>query len=109
MLAGGALSGSASRHPVASSSVNPIASAPEYEQDVASAQAYSWLVEEGSVSSLVEAALRFAISKPQISTALIGVSTLEQLDQAIDSVERGALSADLLTRIGIVRNRTYAP
>ncbi len=99
ILAGGALSGATERHPVASTSVNPIASEQDYSADVARGRRYSFLVEKGVVSNLVEAAVRFAASKPGVSTALLGISSLDQLEQAVHCVERGPLPADALENI----------
>jgi len=99
ILAGGALSGIPERHPVASQSVNPIASEPAYRDDVARTQRFTFLVEDGVVSNLVEAAVRFAVSQPGISTALVGISSRDQLEQAVKYVERGPLSVDALERI----------
>jgi aryl-alcohol dehydrogenase-like predicted oxidoreductase len=99
ILAGGALSGAPERHPVASTSVNPIASEQEYSSDVVRARRYSFLVEKGVVSNLVEAAVRFAVSKPGVTTALLGISSLDQLERAIQYVERGPLPADALEHI----------
>ena len=105
ILAGGALSGAAERHPVASTSVNPIASEQEYSADVARARRYSFLVEKGMVSNLVEAAVRFVVSKPGISTALMGISSLDQLGKAVQYVERGPLPADVLENIRAAGSR----
>ena len=99
ILAGGALSGTKERHPVASQSVNPIASEPAYPDDVARAQRYAFLVEDGFVSNLVEAAVRFAVSKPGVSTALVGISSRDQLEQAVQYVERAPLPVDALENI----------
>jgi L-galactose dehydrogenase/L-glyceraldehyde 3-phosphate reductase len=99
ILAGGALSGSTERHPVASKSVNPIASEPAYSDDVARAQRYTFLVKDGVVSNLVEAAVRLAISQSGVSTALLGISSRDQLEQAVKDVERGPLSVDTLEHI----------
>ncbi|MDI7259737.1 MAG: aldo/keto reductase [Thermodesulfobacteriota bacterium] len=99
ILAGGALSGTMGRHPVAAKSVNPIASEQEYSADVDRARRYNFLVEEGHVSSLVEAAVRFVVSKSGVSTALLGFSSQDQLEEAVKYVERGPLSADTLERI----------
>ncbi|MGA2958002.1 MAG: aldo/keto reductase [Thermodesulfobacteriota bacterium] len=99
ILAGGALSGTPARHPVASQSVNPIASEQAYSADVARAQRYTFLVEDGRVSNLVEAAIRFVVSKPGVSTALLGISSRDQLEQAVEYVERGPLSGDALEHI----------
>jgi aryl-alcohol dehydrogenase-like predicted oxidoreductase len=99
ILAGGALSGALERHPVAAKSVNPIASEQAYSADVARAQRYTFMVEDGGVSNLVEAAVRFVISKPGVSTALLGISSRDQLEQAVKYVERGPLSAEPLEHI----------
>jgi aryl-alcohol dehydrogenase-like predicted oxidoreductase len=99
ILAGGALSGATERHPVASTGVNPIASEQEYSADVVRARRYVFLVEKGVVSNLVEAAVRFVVSKPGVSTALIGISSLDQLEKAVQYVERGPLPGDALEHI----------
>ncbi|MEZ4615371.1 MAG: aldo/keto reductase [Caldilineaceae bacterium] len=98
VLAGGALSGVMERHPVAAPAPNPIASAENYADDVAAAQRFSWLVSEGHVDNLVEGAIRFVISKPQVSTALVGVSNLDQLEAAVRYAERGALVDEVVAR-----------
>ncbi len=99
ILAGGALSGTPERHPVASTWVNPIASEEIYGDDVARARQYSFLVEEGAVGNLVEAAIRFVMSHEHVSTALLGISSLEQLEAAVKYVERGPLSKETLVKI----------
>jgi aryl-alcohol dehydrogenase-like predicted oxidoreductase len=99
VLAGGALSGTPDRHPVAARSVAPIATERDYAADVAQARRFAFLVEDGTVKSLVEAAIRFVISKPEISTALVGVSSLEQLDHAVECANRGPLPAEALGRL----------
>jgi aryl-alcohol dehydrogenase-like predicted oxidoreductase len=105
ILAGGALSGATERHPVASTSVNPIASEQEYSADVGRARRYAFLVEKGIVSNLVEAAVRFVVSKPGVSTALMGISSLDQLEKAVQYVERGPLPADALENIRVAGSR----
>jgi aryl-alcohol dehydrogenase-like predicted oxidoreductase len=99
ILAGGALSGTTERHPVAAKWVNPIASETFYSADVARARQYEFLVEEGRAENLVEAAVRLAISNSGVATALLGISSLDQLEQAVRYVERGPWPADALERI----------
>lgn len=99
VLAAGALSGGDGRHPLASQAVEPMGSSPDYRGDVAVAQRLMPLVREGHVASLVEAALRFAISNPAISTALIGFSDLGQVDEAAAIAGKGPLPARTLDRI----------
>jgi aryl-alcohol dehydrogenase-like predicted oxidoreductase len=99
VLAGGALSGVATRHPVAVETVEPIASGPDYAEDVARAQALRVLVDDGHVGSLVEASLRFAIGHPHVSTVLLGYSSLEHLEYAAAAVAKGPLPAPTLARL----------
>jgi len=99
VLAGGALSGGAERHPVAVPEVEPIASGPDYATDVRHAQALRVLVAEGHAGSLVEASLRFAISSDAMSTVLLGYSDLEHLEYAAASVARGPLPPAALARL----------
>jgi aryl-alcohol dehydrogenase-like predicted oxidoreductase len=92
VLAGGALSGQLARHPIAIPSVAPIASGPDYAADAARARAFEPLVAQGHAGSLVEAALRFAVTGPALSTVLIGCSDLAQLEFAAAAVNKGPLS-----------------
>ena len=102
ILAAGALSGTTERNPVAAQSVSPIATENLFEEDVKRAQVFRFLVQDGYVKNLVEAAIRFAMSKPEISTALVGLSSLEQLEQAVACAEIGPLPDDALNRLGKV-------
>ncbi|MFC1719245.1 aldo/keto reductase, partial [Candidatus Poribacteria bacterium] len=102
VLAAGALSGTTERHPVAAQSVSPIATGDNYQADVERSKAFRFLIEDGYVSNLVEAAIRSAISKPEISTALVGTSSLEQLEQAVAYAEIGPLPPEALDRLNEV-------
>lgn len=99
VLAGGALSGVETRHPIAMAAVAPIASGPDYRADVARAGRFETLVAAGHVGSTVEAALRFAISSPAMTTVLIGTSTLQELEIAAAAVEKGPLPTAALDRL----------
>ena len=98
-LAGGALSGSEQRHPLAMQSVDPIGSAPDFAGDVARAKALEPLVNDSGSSSLTELAERFVIAHPAVSTMLVGYSTLDHLEAAIAAVNKGPLTEPALTRI----------
>jgi len=102
VLAAGALSGVANRHPVAIPSVAPIGSGRDYDEDLRRTADFQFLVTEGSVESLVEAALRFVLSKDGVSTALVGFSSLEQLQKSAEWASRGALPGQVLDRISQV-------
>ena len=81
-------------------SVPPIGSAPDFAGDVARARTLEPLVKESGSASLAEMAQRFVISNPNVTTMLVGYSTLDQLDQALAAVAKGALSAETLKKIG---------
>jgi len=98
-LAGGALSGTLERHPVAVPSVEPIASGPDYATDVERARRLDVLVREGHAASLVDAALRFAAAGPGVSTVLLGCSSLAHLEEAARALERGPLPGAALDRV----------
>ncbi len=103
ILAGGALSGSATRQSNASPAPPPIGTATSFDDDVARARRFMPLVEEGFAASLAELATRFAISTPAMGTALMGLATLNDLEQAIAAVEKGPLPAAALARIASIQ------
>jgi aryl-alcohol dehydrogenase-like predicted oxidoreductase len=99
VLAGGALSAEAARHAIASPPPEPIGSASSYDADLARARRLLPLISEGHATALPEAALRYVIAHPAISTVLIGIATIEQLEQAIAAVEKGQLPPAALHRV----------
>jgi aryl-alcohol dehydrogenase-like predicted oxidoreductase len=98
VLAGGALSGSGDRHPIASPPPTPIGSAVSYDTDLARARRLRPLVEEGFAGSLSEAAIRFAMSHPAMGTILVGMASLQQFEQALAAVLQGPLPQAALER-----------
>ncbi len=98
-LAGGALTGMAERHPLASPAPAPIGSASSYAEDVHRAGSFGFLVKEGYVEDLAEAALRFVLSKRGVSTLLVGYSSLEQLERSVEYASRGPLPPQTLARL----------
>jgi aryl-alcohol dehydrogenase-like predicted oxidoreductase len=105
ILAGGALSGSAARHPHGSPRVAPIGSGPDYAADVAAARALLPLVAEGFAESLVEAAIRFAITPPGMSSALVGIATAAQFEAAAAAAAKGPLPEAALARLRALQDR----
>ncbi len=99
VLAAGALSGEAARHPIAAANVEPIASGSSYTADLARARLLLPLVTEGHAGSLVEAAVRFAMSHDAMSTVLIGIATPEQFETAAAAAAKGRLSPAALARV----------
>ena len=103
VLAGGALSGSAVRHPIASPPPEPIGSATSYDADVARARRLTPLVNEGFAASLTEAATRFALSHPAMGTILVGMATPQQFEDALTAVQKGPLPAAALDRLSALQ------
>jgi aryl-alcohol dehydrogenase-like predicted oxidoreductase len=99
VLAGGALSGSAERHPLASPAPAPIGSALSYEADVQRAARLRPLVTEGFAASLPEAAIRFAITHPAMGTILVGMASVDEFEGALAAVQKGPLPPAALDRL----------
>ena len=103
VLAGGALSGSTERHPIAGPAPEPIGSAMSYDADVARARRLIPLVEEGFATGLTEAATRFALSHPAMGTILVGMATPQQFEDALAAVQKGPLPRAALDRLSALR------
>jgi L-galactose dehydrogenase/L-glyceraldehyde 3-phosphate reductase len=99
VLAGGALSGSAERHRIASPPPEPIGSAMSYEADIARARRLMPLVKDGFAGSLTEAAIRFALTHDAMGTILVGIATSEQFEGALSAVAKGPLPKEALERL----------
>ena len=99
VLAAGALSGVEERHPVAVPSVAPIGSGRDYGQDLGRAASFRFLEREGYADDLVEASLRFALSKEGVSTVLVGYSDLDHLEKAVEYAAKGPLPPEALARL----------
>jgi len=107
VLAGGALSGSVERHPIASPAPAPIGSAESYEADLDRASRFMPLVKEGFATSLTEAATRFALSHPAMGTILVGIATPRQFEDAFAAVEKGPLAKAALDLVSELQ-RTFS-
>jgi len=103
VLAGGALSGSAERHPIASPAPEPIGSAMSYDADTARARRLMPLVTEGFAASMTEAATRFALAQASVGTILVGMATPQEFEDAFAAIEKGPLPAAALDRLTALR------
>ena len=99
ILAAGALSGHVDRHANATPSVGPIATGSDYASDVARAADFDFLVSDGVSDDLIEAGIRYAANASGLTTALVGLSSIEHLTHALKSVDKGPLPDEALTRI----------
>jgi aryl-alcohol dehydrogenase-like predicted oxidoreductase len=103
VLAGGALSGSAERHPIASPAPDPIGSAMRYDADIVRARRLLPLVTEGFATSLTEAATRFAISHPAMGTILVGTATPQEFEDALVAGLKCPLPREALARLAVLQ------
>jgi len=99
VLAAGALTGSAERHPTASAPPEPIGSAHSYAMDLERARRLAPLVTEGFAESLAEAAIRFAITHKAMGTILVGMATVEEFEGSLAAVLKGPLPQAALDRL----------
>ena len=99
VLAAGALTGVAERHPVAVPTVAPIGSGRDYDQDLARGRQFSFLVEEGFAADMPEASVRFALSNEGVSTVLVGYSDLDHLEKSVRYAAKGPLPPEALARL----------
>lgn len=60
----------------------PLSAGSDYERDVARAHKLGFLQDHG-LESLPQAAVRFALMKPEVSTVLVGFSNNAQIDEAV--------------------------
>ena len=103
ILAGGALSGTEARHPVGAQSVAPIGSGATYAADVALARRFLPVVEAGHAGDLVELAFRYAAMPPEVSTILLGSSSVAELDHAAAAIARGPLPDAAMAMIAAIQ------
>ncbi len=93
VLAGGALAAS-ERHPLNTGSRVE----EQYEVDRTRAESLRFLADEGD-QTMAQAAIRFALAKPEISSVLVGFSDLSQIEEAVAASAMGPLPAATLGRI----------
>ncbi|MFT5394586.1 MAG: aryl-alcohol dehydrogenase-like predicted oxidoreductase [Gammaproteobacteria bacterium] len=103
-LAGGALSGSETRHPLGIPSVEPIGSETDYATDVRRAIVFAPLIDAGFAASLPELAIRYVISNPALSTMEIGIATLDELQGAATAIDKGPLAQEALDQISLIQS-----
>lgn len=99
VMAGGAMTAQETRAPLASPGLGPaLVPGDTYEVDISKAVWLESLARELGLESALELSLRLVISKPEVSTALVGYSDMAQLEAAIRWTERGPLTPGQLQR-----------
>ena len=57
--------------------------------------------------TMAQAAVRYALSNPQVSGVLVGFSTLGHIDEALGAVEMGPLASGVLSRLGKLHDTDF--
>jgi len=99
VLAAGAAAAEPVRAANAGDPGGSLVSGGSYAADTERAARMRDLAIELGLESPVELALRFGLSKPGVSTVLVGYSTLDHLEEAIKYADRGPLSEDAVRRV----------
>jgi aryl-alcohol dehydrogenase-like predicted oxidoreductase len=94
VLEGGALTGAAQPHPTSSLARRPN---PEFTRNAERARALQFLARDGQ--SMTQAAIRFALGDPRVGVVLVGISALDQIEEAAAASSGDVLSEADLTRI----------
>jgi L-galactose dehydrogenase/L-glyceraldehyde 3-phosphate reductase len=76
-----------------------LVSGTSYERDLQRAEAVRTVAAVLGLESPVELAVRFGLSKPGVSTVLVGYSTLQHLEEAIRFADRGALPDEAVQQV----------
>ena len=109
ILAAGALAGEQERHPIAGGTGGTggtLISGTDYTDDQRRADRLRPIASALGIG-LAELGIRFALSRPGIATALVGISSVDQVEFAARAAEAGPLPADIVEQV--VRRATEAP
>jgi aryl-alcohol dehydrogenase-like predicted oxidoreductase len=99
VLAAGALALQPERHANAGDPGAPLAGGADYAHDMNRAKDLAWFATEAGLENTLEMAVRFALAKPGIATALVGYSDRAQLEDALRWTARGPLPPDVVAKI----------
>jgi aryl-alcohol dehydrogenase-like predicted oxidoreductase len=99
VLAAGAASAQLERATNAGDPGGVMAGSAGYAADVERARRLTALAGELGLESSLELAVRFGLSKPGVSTVLVGYSNIGHLEDAIRWAERGPLADDAVQRV----------
>ncbi|MBI4524420.1 MAG: aldo/keto reductase [Deltaproteobacteria bacterium] len=80
------------------SSPEPLSPGSDYVVDLERAEKVRPVI-ESDVKSLTQAAIRFALMKPEVSTVLVGFSNTSHIDESVDCSGAGGLSEQVMSRL----------
>ncbi|MGH7829154.1 MAG: aldo/keto reductase [Candidatus Binatia bacterium] len=99
VLAAGALTETV---PARDESSEPLSPGSDYALDVARARKLEFLIDGKEIKTLSQAAIRFALMKPEVSTVLVGFSNLSHIDHAVACSGAGGLSDEAMARMKLL-------
>jgi aryl-alcohol dehydrogenase-like predicted oxidoreductase len=97
-LAAGALTDALAPHPLALTGGWASRAWYEVEADKVKSRAMSFLIENGR-QTMVQAALRFALIKPEASSVLVGFTDKEQVDQGLSALGANVFTDEDMKRL----------
>jgi len=80
------------------SSPEPLSPGSDYALDLERAEKVKFLIGR-DIKSLTQAAIRFALMKPEVSTVLVGFSNTDHIDEAVACSGAGGLSQEAMARL----------
>lgn len=98
VMSGGVLGGTAARQGPAGTTSSEAIHGLDRQQELSQVPALSFLSSDGGLD-LSDAAIRFALSNSEISSALLGFSTVEQIEAAAGALTKGPLRESDLDRL----------
>ncbi|MCH6546679.1 MAG: aldo/keto reductase [Deltaproteobacteria bacterium] len=75
-----------------------LTAAHETDEHLQRAQKLKWLVSR-DINTFPQAAIRFALTKPEVSTVLVGFSELDHVEQAVSCSGAGGLPDEAMGRL----------
>jgi L-galactose dehydrogenase/L-glyceraldehyde 3-phosphate reductase len=99
VLAGGALSGAETRHPLGMPVVAPIGSGSDYRVDVQRGHRFGPVVAEAGARDAIALAIRYVASHSAVSTLQVGIATPAEFEGGAQAVLAGPLPGAALARI----------
>ena len=77
--------------------------------DVAPRNPFDWLLHDGEVGSVIEAAYRYAAYTEPVTTVMNGANRISWLEENIANVLKGPLSPEITERLGNIFGRVKVP
>ncbi len=77
--------------------------------DIEPRNPFGWLLSDGKISSVIEAAYRYAAYTQPVTTVMNGANRISWLEENIANVHKGPLSPEVTERLGKIFSRVSIP